>query len=249
MVYRHQLRRKEINSVSWGSWRTPSFPMAGSAGQKTAQEGVLDDGFIQILQDPEAAERIRVDLDRAGLELTSLRRVSRPGGIDLIIETGGTIKGILRFLENLPQSLPGWCFRDLSLRHRSLSYTLEITVGDRGGLINRQEDAGSAQSVKHRPGDLERRLFSLFPPGEVTAYGNPAHLGVAQPSAAPPAWLVFSGIEKNENQSCAYRVFDNRTGRVHRVMPEQTAGDWTLLAGTSGWILRIGQSEYYLGGL
>jgi hypothetical protein len=249
LVYRNQVLRNERNSAIWGSWQTPCSPMVRSVEQKTARGGTMEDGPSHLLQDPEAAERIRDELDRAGLELTSLKRVSRPGGIDFIIETGGTIKGILRFLEILPQILPGWCFCDLSLRRRSLSYTLEITVGDRFGLINRPEDAGSVRLAKHRAVDLERQLFSFFPHGEGAVTGNPAHLGVAQSYAAPPAWLAFSGVEKNENQTLAYLFFDNRTGRVHRITPEQTSGDWILSAGSSGWILRIGQSEYFLGGL
>jgi hypothetical protein len=247
VFYRNQSLRKEKDSAAWGIWQIPSLPAVPPAG--------MGDGLVDSREDapplPEAAaaERLKDDLGDHGLVLTGLKRISRPEGTDFIIQARGAVGGILRFLENLPRSLPGWCFRDLSLKRREDGFSLDLVVG-----LSKTAAVAPGPALWPRPDAsgvtaLERQLFTRYPREDMGLPGNPARLGVSSTYSSPPAWVVLSGVEKSGNQGIAYLFLDSRTGRVRRLSPGVPSGDWALFPGNPGWILRIGGDSYFLGGL
>jgi len=247
LCYRNQTLRRERESAAWGLWHIPFCP-AGALGGKGGEYSPPRED-TPVLPEPAAAERLKHELEHNGLVLTGLKRVSRPEGTDFIIQARGSAGGVLRFLENLPRNLPGWFFRDLLLKRREDGYSLDLVAGK-----SKTEAAVREMVLAHRAeasgaSVLERRLFSRYPREETEPPGNPARLGVPSTCSAPPAWVVFSGVEKTGNQGTTYLFLDSRTGRVRRLSSGGQSGDWALVPGNPGWILRIGGDSYYLGGL
>ncbi len=249
LVYRKQSLRREKEAVSWGSWRIPPYP-AGKPGGVEAGSG-FPEGWtpVEILPEPDAVESIRNQVRQSGMELTGLKRLYRPEGSDLIIQAQGPAGGILRFLEGLPRHLPGWCFRDLSLRRGDLIFTLDLVAGQAQAPGIPRVESGTTGSDGTSAVYLEKMLFTRYPREEKDPRGSPARLGVTAGYAPVPAWLILSGVEKSGTQGLTYLFLDSRTGRVRRIPPGGSSGDWALSPGEGGWILQAGDEAFFLGGL